>query len=671
MAKRVLSGFVVIGLTAAAMSVGGGVSAGAETKVSLTGVHPSWATAARRRGDVAGSDQLRVRVTLKLHDQAGAEALATAVSDPDSPSYGKFVDAVAFRARFSPTAADVAKVTSWLTSQGLRIGAIPDNRFTVEATGTAAKLSAAFGVGFAKFAVADHVVRSITADPTVPASLAGIVDGISGLTATGAFAHPNTEGGDPAPAVSPSADPSPGFRNAGPCSSYFGEKPATELPRLLGFAPLSWAPCGYKPAQIRSAYGLDVPVAFGVDGRGTTVGIIDAFASPTIYADAAQYARRNDPAHPLKANQYSEIVPPGVFDASADDPCDPQGWYGEQTLDVEAVHATAPGAKIVYAGAESCNDDDINAVLLDLVDHQRAQIISNSYGNLGEVFVPRAEIRAFDQITLQAAAEGIGLYFSSGDDGDESANPDYVDENGAPGPLPAADFSATSPWVTAVGGTSIAIDRKGHTAVEQGWSTGISVLDTATNAWDTPDASDFLYGAGGGPSRIYAQPWYQRGTVPRRTSTALGTAPARVVPDVAMVGDPNTGFLVGQTQTFAEGVSYDEYRIGGTSLSSPLFAGVMALVDQVRGRPTGFANPVLYRSINRTLGVRDVTSGAKLAVARRNFVNGENAADGFTDPTARTFNSGLQTLVTGPGYDTLTGIGVPNGALSLLLWSRR
>jgi subtilase family serine protease len=128
-----------------------------------------------------------------------------------------------------------------------------------------------------------------------------------------------------------------------------------------------------------------------------------------------------------------------------------------------------------------------------------------------------------------------------------------------------------------------------------------------------------------------------------------------------MVGDPNTGMLVGQTQTFPEGVSYDEYRIGGTSLSSPLFAGVMSLADQRAGTRHGFANPWLY-SLAASPALRDIAPGPRTAVVRRNFVNGVDSSGGFTAPTVRTIDADLQSLRTLAGYDTLTGLGAPAGA---------
>ena len=96
-----------------------------------------------------------------------------------------------------------------------------------------------------------------------------------------------------------------------------------------------------------------------------------------------------------------------------------------------------------------------------------------------------------------------------------------------------------------------------------------------------------------------------------------------------MVGDPNTGMLVGQTQTFPEGVHYDEYRIGGTSLSSPLFAGVMALADDLLGHHHGFINPTLYKTLTGTPG--DHRRQARRTAPRC----GSTSSTGSTRPTAR------------------------------------
>ncbi len=216
---------------------------------------------------------------------------------------------------------------------------------------------------------------------------------------------------------------------------------------------------------------------------------------------------------------------------------------------------------------------------------------------------------------MQAALEGIGVYFSSGDGGDEAA------ELGFPSP----DFSASSPWVTAVGGTSMAVDADGKRTFETGWETGRSTL---TDGSYSP--VEFGGGAGGGTSRLFAEPFYQKGIVPdalaRQNQT--GNKRGRVVPDVAALADPNTGFLMGQTQTFSDGVYYDQFRIGGTSLASPLMAGIVAVADDLDHVHHGFINPVLYQLTSRTGSVNDVKH-VDAAVERVDYANAENADDGL------------------------------------------
>ena len=171
----------------------------------------------------------------------------------------------------------------------------------------------------------------------------------------------------------------------------------------------------------------------------------------------------------------------------------------------------------------------------------------------------------------------------------------------------------------------------------------------------------FVYGSGGGTSMLFPEPSYQQGVVPASLSGYWGIGfDNRVVPDIATVGDPNTGMLVGETQIFPKGSArYGEYRIGGTSLSCPLMAGIMALADQRAGTPHGFANPALY-ALAGTGAVRDIVDPATtMAVVRANYVNDVNAKQGVYY-VLRSLNQ-TGTLQTIPGYDDVTGIGSPNG----------
>jgi len=276
--------------------------------------------------------------------------------------------------------------------------------------------------------------------------VAGYVSGVVNIDQAMSLLKPSHVGGNgdanadavaqPKSAKPGVAPPPAGFVNAKPCSDYFGQKVDTTDP-AYGGQQLPYVVCGYKPEQLRQASDLNNIGRVGIDGHGTTVAIVDAFGSPTLYADAAEYAKRNDPSHPLQASQYSQIVYPPTPGTEDPSQCDASGWYGEQSLDVEAVHAMAPGAKILYIGGADCTDLGLDKALNTVVSKNLAQIVSNSYGDTGED-IPADEVQAFQSVAIQAAAEGIGVYFSSGDNGDESHRL----------AKPSADFSASSQWVT-------------------------------------------------------------------------------------------------------------------------------------------------------------------------------------------------------------------------------
>src|SRR5207244_12358983 len=128
------------------------------------------------------------------------------------------------------------------------------------------------------------------------------------------------------------------------------------------------------------------------------------------------------------------------------------------------------------------------------------------------------------------------------------------------------------------------------------------------------------YGSGGGVSRIFSEPSYQVGVVSKSVVQTQGRT-GRAVPDISAVGDPNTGYLVGEAQTFPnDTIAYSEYRIGGTSLSSPLIAGIIALADQAARHPHGFANPLFYSLAGSAAFTDIVSTSSTAAVVRANNV---------------------------------------------------
>jgi subtilase family serine protease len=608
------------------------LAAAASDRTLLVGSVPSWATKENFVGAADATTDVGFRVYLGWTDPAAAEALARAVSDPHSTTYGKFLTPNQFRSQFSPAANDVAKVASWLRSQGFSVIYSPQNNHYVSAEGSVAQLTAAFGTQFGLYQVQGHTVRSPVAEVSIPSTLAGVIKAVLGLDQSYRFieTHHRVEAQAPPPA---------GFRNAPPLSNYWAQLISpyafpSGFSAIQGTAP--WAVKGYTPDQIKSAYGIS-----GVDGSGQTVAIIDAYASPTILDDVNQWST-NRGLPTMTPAQLVQVVPPGVYGRPENPRQDPQGWYTEETLDVEAVHGMAPGAKIVYVASPN-NRQDIDAAMNHVVDQHLAQIVTNSYGFPTTELLPPGYVLPMEDTLIQAAIEGIGVYFSSGDSGDETVNFGFA----------TTDWPASSPWVTAVGGTSLGIGAAGTRVLETGWGTSNYNCNTTTLACTR---TVWYYGAGGGVSAVFNEPAYQQ-------SAGLALS-GRGVPDVAALADPQTGLLIGQTQTFPEGVSYNEYRIGGTSLASPIFAGLMALADQKAGHAHGFANPLLY---DNPAAFYDVVS-VKSAVARRNFVNGLDASAGTVD-RLRTFDdySGSPTQHTAVGWDNVTGLGTPGSAFLSLI----
>jgi subtilase family serine protease len=640
-------------LAVAALASGAfAASAGAATpnRSTVPGSVPRWAQPGRDRGDAANKS-VTVTVYLPLRDADGATALVQKVSDPSDASYGQYLTPSAFAQRFGASDADVAAVSSFLRGAGLTVSDVPtDNRY-VEATGSLAQAESAFATSVHRYAYRGRILDAPDKQLSVPSSLSGKVIAVTGLDQSGTLTKPQNDVPTAAPQAHPDAGkgapPPDGFRNAPPCSSYFGEKLDTTDPAVNGH-PIPYAPCGYTPSQYQGAYGTTGLLAHGIDGRGVTVAITDAYAAPTILDDANTYATRNGQA-PFRKNQFKQILPKKPFRYGFDDTvngdlCGEQGWYGEETLDVEAVHAMAPGANVLYVPGRSCDDPDLLKALNTIVEKRRADIITNSWGDIGED-VPADTLQAYTATFVQAALEGIGVFFSSGDDGDDSG--DTADGSAV------VDFPSSHPLVTSVGGTALAVTKSNGYGFETGWATGTSTL--TNGAWVPPYPGNWLYGAGGGVSSLFAEPFYQFGTVPN--GLAKGH---RAVPDIAMDGDPQTGMLVGETQTFPDGVYYDQYRIGGTSLSSPLYAGLEALADQAAGHPHGFANPAIYRQDGSVL--HDVKGAPPVpAVVRVNYNNGVDAADGTTT-LLRSLDDEAQSIHLAPGWDDITGRGTPNGA---------
>jgi subtilase family serine protease len=632
--------FTVAGLAAAA----GPAAAAASPRHELPGSMPRWLHQAREQGTVPSSDQVGFGVLLNMRDEAGAAATLQAVSDPASASYGKWLSNAAFDARYAPAAASVAAVRGWLRAQGFQVTKTLPSGMYVEASGSAAQVEKTFATSLHSYAYLGKTVRAnstaLTLPAGTPAAVSSVIGGVLGIDQGSTLKAP----ADTLPG------PPPGGRfGIQPCSAYYGQKTAVAQPPAYG-KHQPYAVCGYVPQQYQSAYGESKLLRSGVTGRGVTVAITDAYAAPTMLADAQKYNRVHH--QPLFApGQFAQITP-AANGYDDEDACGPQGWYGEETLDVEAVHAMAPGAKIVYVGAADC-ESGLDDAWASSIDHHVANVITNSWtdGTDDINLLGTAYVDFYQQFSMEAAITGITVNFSSGDDGDHTAG-------GTDPASKTVEFPADLPYVTGVGGTSVEIGSKGQWLAEYGWQSDYSTL--TSGAWTPAPPGTYSSGGGGGTSQLFGQPFYQKGRVPPGIADYYGTTPMRAVPDIAMPADPNTGFEVGETQVFPNGTYWDQYRIGGTSLASPLMAGVVAVADQLSHHSLGFINPLYYKLLD-TGALHDISApGQPVAQVRTDDTNFLDGSQGIFF-RLQTIDVQSTTLHDTPGYDDETGVGTPDG----------
>jgi len=607
--------------------------------MTLSGSTPAFATANRAIGTVAGATKLTIQLWLKPQT-AAAESFATAVSTPGNPLFGHYLSPAAYTARFGATSAQAAGVESWLRSAGFTSVAADAGRDYVQATGTVSAINAALGVQLKYYRPAGDVnagayaLRANDRAVSLPSSVASSVLAVTGLD----NAAPQMTYVRPTNPMAVTLAPT-GKPISFPCSQYYGQHYAHRLPKVNGTINIPTVICGYSAAQVRRAYGYNRHNI----GKGVTIALVEVGLAPDMFLTLQDYARANNVETP-SADRYSEL---SLGQGSA---CgDP--FYGEEQLDVESAYDMAPLANELVVGGDSCNNgffgdqalfDADTAILNGVGGHPLAAIASNSW-EVSDETIPVNILDVEHAYLVRAAAEGVSMLFSAGD--------------GSGVETPSSD-----PFATAIGGTTLGIGNTDPRLFETGWSTGISA--DVNNKW-------IFFGeqgaSGGGPSLLWAQPAYQHGVVPASLASAPGNRPGlvRAVPDISADADPFTGFALGLLQFNKNGVpiGFIEEDIGGTSLASPLVAGMVADAEQYHGS-FGFLNPALYRlagtsAINDALPITSATPVRYRAVACDVAMCGLLSLANFDDQSFKMlFYTGQVTRV---GYDTMTGIGTPDG----------
>jgi subtilase family serine protease len=388
----------------------------------------------------------------------------------------------------------------------------------------------------------------------------------------------------------------------------------------------------YDPSQIQDAYNLAPLFAKGVDGKGETIVIVDSFGSPTIGNDLGVFDQAFGlPAPPsLTVIQPAGPVPP--YRANADR----EGWAGETTLDVEYSHVMAPEANILVVETPTSEDEgttgfpQIETAEKYVIDHHLGGVISQSFGATEQTFPSAQSLLSLRGAYTDAAQKGVTVLAASGDSGaaDVNANGHTYYH------FPVTSWPDSDPLVTGIGGTQLHLNGAGtKTAPDSVWN---DTYDNATQEFIEGDAGPNPLAGGGGKSIIFGRPAFQDGV-----ASVVGNQ--RGVPDISMSGACNGAVDVyqgfpGQTGWFPT---------CGTSEATPLFAGVVALADQVAGHPIGDINPSLYAmSASGAPGIVDVTSGHNYV----SFPQGRRVRTVFG-------------FVASKGYDLASGVGTVNAAL--------
>ncbi|HEV2217283.1 MAG TPA: S53 family peptidase [Candidatus Dormibacteraeota bacterium] len=428
----------------------------------------------------------------------------------------------------------------------------------------------------------------------------------------------------------------------------------------------------FTPQAIQSAYDVAPLYAAGLDGRGETIAIVDSYGSDTIAHDLhvfdqafgiapmcgeegvtcttgmPTFSQLHLQGSPATSAPPSSSNGPGLENKA--------GWALEVSLDVETAHAMAPGANILLVTTPTAETlglqgfpDMMNAEQF-VVDHHLANVISQSFASAEEAFGSVQSLLNLRHAFISAAANGVTVLGSSGDGGTANGTLQSLLGPGANGvgpnqliPFPSVEWPASDPLVTGVGGTYLCTNP---TAASTDPRT-VDSADPPTPCSAHPGVSERGWiDAGGGFSHVFARPSYQD-ALPAG-STPIGSM--RGVPDIGLQASSRTGALIyvslppdgsGGLSCGSVPCSSGWYDIGGTSLSCPQWAALVAIADQKAGHGLGLINPTLYK-----------------------IANGPNYANDFFDVT--TGNN--QTVSTIPGYpattgwDPVTGLGTPNAA---------
>jgi kumamolisin len=575
---------------------------------------PTLVAQSRHLGLAPANETINLTLVLPLRNEQALGDLLQRLYTPGDPAYGRYLTPQQFAAQFGPSADDYAAVVAWAKSQGLTVTHTYSHRKMVDVSGTARVVGHAFGVQLHLYEAPDgRVFRAPTSEALAPSSIARRLSGLFGLDNARRFQPHYTS--IPAaslrmPPVAPSdfLAPNGGFTGGGITPH--------------GGPPLTGPSGGLSPYGIQTAYDLTTVTQ---TGTGQVLGLLelDGYTASDITTYEQQF---NITPVPLQNILIDGVSGKPTTGANSGAP--------EVTLDIELMTALAPGAKQIRVYEGPNTDLGVLHIYQQIATENLANVSSTSWGEYegGSDYTDPVTNATFYQIEnaifQQMAAQGQSIFAASADDGSQ----DWPDRSHPSDPINPpgnlyADDPASQPYMTGVGGTTLTADSK----------TGAYISE---KVWNNSSGA-----SGGGISALWNIPVWQQGVF--STSLTNGSATMRNVPDVALDGDPYTGYAICYKNAWT-GI------YGGTSCAAPLWAAFTALVNQARvadNCPTlGLATPPLYylatfnhannsfTGPNYTNDFHDITSG-----------NNNVANDATHYPAVK-------------GYDDATGWGSFDGA---------
>jgi subtilase family serine protease len=536
-------------------SIDGGarVTLAASVSARTTGAIDLGATAAGQRLPL-----LSIQFAMTPAQQKALTQLLADQQNPGSARYHQWLTPEQFGAQFGLAAADLAKVSSWLSAQGFTVSTVARGGLFIQFSGTVEQANAAFGVELHDVVVNGQKHVANLGAVSLPAALAAVTSGVSGLDdfkpiarVTGGSAPANTS----------------------------GPKPLYTLGSTGAHA--------LAPADFYTIYDENALKTASITGTGVSIAVVGQ--TDINAADIAAFQQ----AAGLTAKAVSTTLfgsDPG-FTTAADLLVAEQGleWAG----------AIAPGASIVYANS-------INALFGSLplvVDNNLAAIVADGYGEC-ETTLQANNLVYYSSFLQQAAAQGQTIVVPSGEYG--ATDCDVTGASAVNGL--AVDFPASSPYVTGVGGTEFNEGTSTYWSGTNGATGGSALSYIPETVWNDSNGNG-LAASGGGASLYFSKPAWQAGT-------GVPADFARDVPDVSLSGsaahDPYLVCISGSCTSGFANASGVVSTAGGTSSSAAAFAGILALVEQKTGARLGVANNVLYALASSSYGAtvfHDTTTG--------------------------------------------------------------